>query len=234
MKISISQPTFFPWIGYFDIIDQVNIFVILDDVNFDYQSWQHRNNFITAEGLKKFSIQVVSGKKRGIIKNIKIKDNIFFQKKFEKFIYFNYKNSKYFENYFEELKKVIKKSLKNSSLLELNFNLICWINKILGVKTNIKKSSELNLNSKKVEKIIDICNSFDAREYLTTIGAKEYLYQKEYLFKNHNIKLIYHEYNHPKYNQNSEKFIKYASIIDLIFNEGKNSLEIIKSGRKFT
>ena len=93
-------------------------------------------------------------------------------------------------------------------MLELNFNLICWINKILGVKTNIKKSSELNLNSKKVDKIIDICNSFDAREYLTTIGSKEYLYQKEYLFKNHNIKLIYHEYNHPKYNQNSEKFIK--------------------------
>ena len=126
-------------------------------------------------------LKVVSGKKKDIIKNIKIKDNIFFQKKFEKFIYFNYKNSKYFENYFGELKKIIKKSLKNSSLLELNFNLICWINKILGVKTNIKKSSELNLNSKKVEKIIDICNSFDAREYLTTIGAKEYLYQKEYL-----------------------------------------------------
>ena len=122
MKVAISQPTFFPWIGYFDIIDQVNIFVILDDVNFDYQSWQHRNNFITAEGLRKFSIQVVSGKKRDIIKNIKIKDNIFFQKKFEKFIYFNYKNSKYFENYFEELKKVIKKSLKNSSKFTASYH----------------------------------------------------------------------------------------------------------------
>ena len=58
MKIFISQPTFFPWLGYFDMIDQVDKFIILDDVDFSYQSWQHRNNFKTPNGLGFFTVPV--------------------------------------------------------------------------------------------------------------------------------------------------------------------------------
>ena len=64
MKIMISQPTFFPWLGYFDLISQADQFVILDDVDFSYQSWQHRNNFRTPKGLEIFTISVKEGKKK--------------------------------------------------------------------------------------------------------------------------------------------------------------------------
>ena len=60
MKVMISQPTFFPWIGYFDMISQSDIFIILDDVKFSYQSWQHRNKFKTPKGLEFFTIPVAS------------------------------------------------------------------------------------------------------------------------------------------------------------------------------
>ena len=63
----ISQPTFFPWLGYFDLIDQSETVVFLDDVNFTKQSWQHRNYFKTVDGLKLFTIPVIS-------KNIKLID----------------------------------------------------------------------------------------------------------------------------------------------------------------
>ena len=60
----ISQPTFFPWIGYFDMISIVDKLVILDDVRFNYQSWQHRNQFKDPNGLKLFTIPVIDGKKK--------------------------------------------------------------------------------------------------------------------------------------------------------------------------
>ena len=59
----LSQPTFFPWIGYYDLIDQSDIFVILDDVKFEKQSWHHRNNFKSKKGLELFTLPVLAGKK---------------------------------------------------------------------------------------------------------------------------------------------------------------------------
>ena len=62
----ISQPTFFPWIGYFDMIDQVNIFVVLDDANFSKQSWHQRNKFKSKKGMELFTVPV---------KNVNISSN---------------------------------------------------------------------------------------------------------------------------------------------------------------
>ena len=91
MKLMISQPTFCPWLGYFDMIDQSNLYVILDDVDFAYQSWQHRNNFITDKGLELFSVSISQGKKRQLINEVKISDFNFFMKKFSKLLVYNYK-----------------------------------------------------------------------------------------------------------------------------------------------
>ena len=60
----LSQPTFFPWIGYYDLIDQSDIFVILDDVKFEKQSWHHRNNFKSQKGLELFTLPILSGKSK--------------------------------------------------------------------------------------------------------------------------------------------------------------------------
>ena len=68
----ISQPTFFPWIGYFDLIDQADTFVILDDVKFTKQSWQQRNNFKSDKGLVLFTMPIVSNKNENLINEISI------------------------------------------------------------------------------------------------------------------------------------------------------------------
>ena len=95
MKLMISQPTFCPWLGYFDMIDQSDLYIILDDVDFAYQSWQHRNNFITDKGLETFTVSISKGKKKQLINEVEIADKNFFIKKFSKFLFFNYKNTKF-------------------------------------------------------------------------------------------------------------------------------------------
>ena len=231
MKIMISQPTFFPWLGYFDLISQADQFVILDDVDFSYQSWQHRNNFKTPKGLEMFTISVKEGKKKKKINEVELKNSKIITKKLNKFISSNYGKSKYFKTIYENLSNTLEKSLASDSLVVLNCEIIKWCLKFLNIKTPISYSSEININSHRAHRINDICNIYNANEYISTPGAKVYLNDDKDEFKKNNIKLTYHNYKHPIYNQQFEKFIPFACIIDLIFNEGENSLNIIKSGR---
>ena len=143
MKIMIAQPTFFPWIGYFDMIEQVDLYVILDDVEFDYQSWQHRNNFKTSKGFGYFTI--LEGKKK-LIKDVTIKGNLC-NKKFKKFIFTNYSKSNYFKNFQNDFYSLLDKISSEKNLL-FNLEIIKWVLKIMKIKTNYKLSSEMNIHKK--------------------------------------------------------------------------------------
>lgn len=231
MKIMIAQPTFFPWLGYFDMISQVDKFVILDDVDFDYQSWQHRNNFKTSTGLKLFTVPVKRGKKKDKILDIEIANPEFTYKKLIKFCSTNYNKSKYYKNYEDDLIFTLQKGFASKNLIKLNVEIIKWFLEILKIDTPILYSSEMKSNSNKTFKIIDICKNLNANEYISTIGSKDYLENHKNFFINEKILLTYHKYKHPKYNQLFGPFLEYACILDLILNEGQNSLDIIRSGR---
>jgi len=118
----------------------------------------------------------------------------------------------------------------NADILNFNIEIIKWCINFLNLKTELVLSSQLNLPSEKIEKIIDICKNLHADEYLSAVGSKNYINGHEDIFKNSNIKLMFHNYEHPRYKQLFGSFCDYACILDLIFNEGDNSLEIIKSG----
>ena len=131
----ISQPTFFPWLGYFDLIDQSEVVVFLDDVDFAKQSWQQRNNFKTIEGLKKFTVPIdIKNSKSKQIKDILIFNSNHVSKKFKQFLKTNYHKSKYFSEYIEDLNTSVLEKMKNYKLITLNFEIIMWCLKVLGIK----------------------------------------------------------------------------------------------------
>ena len=226
----ISQPTFFPWLGYFDMIRLVDKVVILDDVKFNYQSWQHRNHFKDPNGLKLFTIPVIDGKKKQNINHVKLQNPIFSKNKLIKFISSNYNKSLYFKGIKHELFDIFDQSFKEGKLLNLNMEIIKWCLKYLNIKTKIIFSSDLKLEKKKSERLIEICKKLNVDLYLSTIGAKDYLDKDKKLFLKSKIKINFHEYKHPIYNQLYGDFKEYACILDLILNEGSKSLSIIKSG----
>ena len=96
--------------------------------------------------------------------------------------------------------------------------------KILGITTKTVKSSELGVTGNSSQKLLNICKKFNATEYISTIGSKEYL--DEELFKQANIPIIYYEYEHPTYKQKGKIFLEKMSILDLLFNEKNNSSKV--------
>jgi hypothetical protein len=227
----LSQPTFFPWIGYYDLIDQSNIFVILDDVKFEKQSWHHRNNFKSKKGLEFFTVPTVVGEYK-YIKDIRIFNPERLQKKFKNFIITNYSKAKFFEKYFPIFIETFNNGSNSKKLLSLNIALLKFTLSFLQIERKILFSSSLNVDKKKSERIIEICKKCNENKYLSSLGAKEYLLNDRVKFISNQIEVLMHNYSHPEYSQLYGKFKPYACILDLIMNEGENSKNIIISGRK--
>lgn len=232
MKAAIMQPTYLPWIGYFDLMDQVDIFVFLDDVQFSKQSWQQRNRIKTPNGPMWLTVPVFS---KGVrtedktIMEIYISDNKFWEKH-AKAIKINYSKAEFLEHYFDGLVNIISKN--TTKLVDLNVELIKYIKDLLSIKTQLVRSSELNVKGVRSEKLAKICEKLGVKTYISPIGSIKYLLEELEEFKARNINVLFHNYEHPFYKQLYGDFLPYMSVIDLIFNEGRDSIRIIRSGRK--
>ena len=148
--IFISQPTFLPWIGYFDLIDQSDLFIILDDAKFEKQSWQQRNQFKTQNGFELFTIPVLSNN-QGLIKEISIFNSKRLRNRFINFLNTNYAKTIYFDKYSPLFIELFNKSDETKNLCDLNVSLIKLCLQILGIKKKIIFSSDLKIKKKKVK-----------------------------------------------------------------------------------
>jgi len=232
MRIAILQPTFLPWLGWFDIADQVDMVIILDDVAFSKQSWQQRNRLRTPRGLEVVTVPVrTAGRLGQTINEVEIAASRF-AVKLERTIVGNYARSPYFENYFSEFQKILRISSEAGKLARLNMQFIQWLFEVLGISTPYCFSKDMAVTGKRGEYVASLCQLIGASDYLSPLGAKNYLIEDYAAFDQRGIKVWLHEYIHPEYRQCFSPFIPYASTLDLLFNEGQRSLDIIRSGRR--
>jgi hypothetical protein len=231
MKIAICQPTYLPWIGYFDLIDQVEAFVVLDDVQFEKQSWQQRNRIKTPLGLQWLTVPVMfRGRLGQLIKDVEVRDFNFWRNHCRA-IELNYRRALFFDAYFEKLASQLVCS--NTTLMaNLNIRLMEWFMSIFGIKTLLILSSSLAQTGRRTERLVNICKSLGADQYISPLGSAAYLLEEREMMADHGIDLVFQNYQHPEYRQQFTPFIPYASALDLLFNEGEQSLEVIKSGRR--
>lgn len=225
-NISIMQPTFLPWLGYFNLIKKSEIFVFLDHVQLDKRSWQQRNKIKANQGELFLTVPLITkNKSQQKISETKIQRQENYISDHLKSIKQNYSKSQYFNQYFDKISDIYYKNFEY--LNDLNINFIKYFSKVLKLKKNFFKSSELNIDFKKKNNdlLIDICKKFNVNEYLSPIGSKIYLDNDK--FKNNNIEIKFNDFNHPVYNQINKKFLPNLSIIDLVFNEGENSHKFI-------
>jgi WbqC-like protein family len=233
MKIAICQPTYLPWLGYFDLIDQVDVFVLLDNVQFQRQSWQHRNRLKTPSGLHWLTVPVIfRGRFGQPINEVEIRDTRFWRNHLRA-IELNYRRSPFFNDYFSELSSRIKCECSSSALMaSLDVRLIEWFMDVLGIRTNVLLSSHLKREGKRMELLANICDFLDAKQYVSPLGSATYLLQEIDVLLDKGIDVVFQHYEHPQYRQLFPPFCPYASILDLIFNEGPQSLDILRSGRR--
>ena len=222
-NVMIRQPGYIPNLGFFKKIQSCDIFVFLDDVQFEKDSFDNRNRIKSSDGVTWITVPLarpVFGKK---INEVLISYETDWQNIHCNQIYENYKSAPYFSSYWSDIEKII--TCKYKKLIDLNFKLIEYFNHTLDITTKTIKSSELTVTKTKTERLIEICSKLNATCYISGIAGKDYLDEK--LFSNSEIKLIYENFIHPTYRQLHGNFIDNLSIIDLLMNEGPRSKKII-------
>lgn len=227
---AIMQPTFLPWTGYFKLIDLVDYFIFLDDVQLIKRSFHVRNKIKNNDKELLISIPV-NASRNSLIMSTKI-DGDKWKKKHLNTLFHSYKKAEYFENIYEFMRQLYFKN--HIYLSEINFDIITAICKKLKINSKFLRSSDISTtNLRKEFKLVDICKKLNVSSYLSPIKSSEYIEKDDTnLFSKNEIKLFYFEYKPKTYQQTGNQFISHLSIIDLLFNCGfEKSAFIIKRGK---
>jgi hypothetical protein len=230
--VAIAQPTFLPWAGWFDLADQVDVLIVLDDVAFSKQSWQQRNRLRTPEGLSYVTVPVRTAGRLGqrIIDTELASDGAI--DKLIRTVAQNYSRAPHFSRYFAEFNVVLRESAAAGMLSGLNCGLIEWLVTQLGIATPRVRSSELAVGGTRGALVAKLCERVGARRYVSPAGAQEYLLEDRAEFDDRAIAVELQVYEHPVYRQCFQPFMPYASVLDLLFNEGDAAGTILRSGRR--
>ncbi len=217
----IMQPTYLPWLGYFDLIRQSDIFVFLNDVQFSKQSWQVKNRIKNLSEELMITIPVKKSSLSTKIDMVLIDNTKNWKKKHLKSIYLAYKKSEFFDEIYPIIENVINTEV--DFLSEFNTIILKKISSLLFGNKDFIDSRCLKIRTiDKIDRIIKICKEVKATEYLSPAGSLSYLESMNYKerFSNANLHFRVHKYEHKKYNQRHYPFTPNLSIIDLLFNTG--------------
>jgi hypothetical protein len=215
MILSAHQPAYLPWMGYFDKIMKSDIFVFLDMVQFEKNSFINRNKIKTPQGPTWLTVPVkLKGHLKLTLMEIIIDSKYNWQRNHLKSIYLNYKKAPRYEECYFKIEELYQKEYEFISELcwdQLRF----WLKEI-GIETKLVRSSELPIISKKSDLIFDLCRYFQADHYISGALGKNYL--EEDRFNRADITIEYQDYQHPVYHQLWGDFIPYMGVIDFIMN----------------
>ena len=229
MIISVHQPQYLPWLGYFHKMYQSDAFVFLDNVQYKKREYQNRNRIRTKSGDIWLTVPVMKeAEPYPKISSVRVDNSQAWQKKHRRAMALSYSRAPYFKKYSAYFEEIYKKEWR--TLVDLNMQITKYMAQSLGIDRPMYLESQLSITTKNTARIIDICRALKADTYLSGIGGKEYLDEKQ--FDLNGIKLLYQDFTHPKYLQCYGPFIPYMSIVDLMFNCGDNSLKILTSGGK--
>lgn len=220
MTVVILQPSYLPWIGYFQQIKRADTFVYYDDVQYTKNDWRNRNRIKTTEGFCWLSIPV-SFKLGERICDIRIGEG--WKKKHLKTLQQVYGKSPYFD----EVYAVIETSLfaSNDKLSALCVGLTEAIKEYMGLHTTSCLASDLHIQGERSERLLEICKAFNATRYFAGEASRAYL--NEEIFEKENIIIEYQHFQPTPYPQQGETFLPYLSIVDLLFNCGKKSYDYL-------
>ncbi|MEK6859092.1 MAG: WbqC family protein [Nanoarchaeota archaeon] len=227
MKVAIHQPNFLPYLGFFDKCDYADVVILYDSAQFSKNDFQNRNRLRKSVGWRWITIPV-SYKFKDSIAKVRFASNRW-QCEHLAIIEQNYNRATHYKKYISSLMRLYNAS--GDSLANFNMSLIKFFFDELGIKKKIILSSELGISSSSTQALVDMCKKVGATEYVSGVDGRNYLDLK--LFKKENFKVAFQEYQHPIYNQCYSGFEPHMSILDLLFNKGPNSLNIIRSGRNY-
>lgn len=222
MRIAIMQPYFFPYIGYWQMMNLVDKYVVYDDVNFIKGGWINRNRILVNGEVKYFNVNMIGASSFKLINEVEVNNDKRIVAKNLRIIEAAYRKAPYFNEVFPIVSEIL--NCEETNLAKYIVNSFRIINEYLGIDTELIISSELNKDCslKGQDKIITICKLLNADIYCNAIGGME-LYSFDE-FERNNIQLEFLDTNLTSYYQNSDDFVPGLSILDIMMFNSKEQI----------
>ena len=222
--VAIHQPQFLPWLGYFDKLDRSDVFCLLDTVQYKKNEFQNRNRIKTADGWQWLTVPVTYRFPQRIYE-VGVNQTVDWQRKHLQALKTNYRKAPFFDTYIGKFEKFYQQPFE--LLAEVNVECIKLLMDLLGLKSKVVLSSSLQVETEDPTlRLVEICQTLDGDTYLSgRDGAK---YMDLDTFHGHRIEIIFQDFNHPDYPQCYGPFEPNLSVVDLLFNCGPESLNIIR------
>lgn len=223
-KVAIVQSNYIPWKGYFDLVNAVDEFILYDDMQFTKNDWRNRNRIKTPKGLEWLSVPVGKNIDRRI-RDVELPDPRW-QEKHWKTLEANYRRAAHFADVAAAFEPLYR-SCTHTRLSVLNRVLIEAVCRFLGIRTKISNSWDYELAGDRVERLVELCRQAGADEYVTGPGARSYL--DEAPFAARGVKVSWFNYaGYPEYPQLWGTFSHEVTVLDLLFNCGRESARYMR------
>lgn len=221
----VLQPSYLPWLGYFDLMRRADVFVIYDDVPFDKHGWRNRNRIKTRDGAQWLTVPVRHhGLGQPLNSDIAIAAP--FARKHLTTLQQQYAAAPFREHYLPALQAVLQQPWQR--LLDLNLALLHLLRGWLGLTTPLLRSSQLAIDGERNQRLINLCRHCGADVYLSGNAGQNYL--DEAAFAAAGVSVAWHNYAHPVYPQLHGDFLPYLSVLDLLLNVGPDSSQLFTKG----
>ena len=223
MKVAIHQPQYFPYGGFFHKLSLSDIYVIMDNAQYD-KRFTNRNKIITAKEPIWISVPINKKQKFAANSEVEINNEMPWASLHWRRLQISYNNSQFFhlyKGYFEQLY-----GKHWDMLFELDFETLKQVISWLGLKVEIIRESELNVRSKSSQRLADVSKAVGADTYVAGSGSRNYM--DESVFRRDNITVEYQNYMPIQYHQHlSTAFVPNLSIIDVLANLGPDAMQAI-------
>jgi hypothetical protein len=230
MIIGILQPGYLPWLGFFEQMYRSDIFVLYDDVQYDKEGWRNRNRIKSVNGVQWLTVPVlVKFSDRPLINDIRINNEVNWRKKHLTSIKQNYRKAPFFKDYCELFEEAYSREWE--FLVDLDVHLIMKLAECLGMEgKKIIRSSALLVQGERIERLVRLCKYLRADTFYEGAAGRNYI--DEGAFLKEGVRVEFQDYQHPNYPQLYGEFVPNLSVIDLLFNHGRESLSILTNQKK--
>ena len=229
MIVTAHQPNYLPWIGLFHKICLADQYVIYDEVELTHYGYSNRANIAGKDGAKTLSIPVHrESHDRPRIQDIRIDNsNQRWRRKHWDSIRYCYGKAPYFQTYADQFETVYERSWDH--LVDLNIKLLEVVLDCLVIQKPIHRASSLQLSGRKSDRVIDLCRKLGSTAFIFGSGGRKYADLEA--FRCAGIEPLFQQYRHPEYMRAAGGSVKLLSVIDLLFNVGPGSLDVIMRGQ---
>lgn len=226
MIVAIHQPQYLPWLRYVDKIARSDIFVLLDDAQFTRSGWHNRNKIKNAQGWMYLTVPVLHAYGKPI-REVRINDQERWRARHWGALRTDYGRAPFFDRYKAHFENLYARQWE--TLADLSVHVLETVLAILGIRTRLLRSSALGVPGTATRRLIEICERLGASTYLTgDYAARHHLETR--LFGERGIEVRLQNWRCQEYRQQhpSVGYLPDLSIVDLLFNEGENSLALLE------